>query len=71
MKAEEIKVYRKNEFGFVVDGKPVTPEFRPDLHVNAKIKPLQDLPQRDQPPVPVHGFETPICAYAAMGIRPS
>ena len=21
--------------------------------------------------VPVHGFETPICAYAAMGIRPS
>ena len=21
--------------------------------------------------VPVHGFETPICAYAAMGIGPS
>jgi hypothetical protein len=46
MKPEEVKVYRKNEFGFVVDGKPVTPDFRPDLHVRADIKPIADLPLR-------------------------
>jgi len=46
MRPEEVKVYRKNEFGFVVDGKPVTPDFRPDLHVKADIKPLPDLPLR-------------------------
>lgn len=46
MKPEEIKVYRKNEFGFVVDGKPVTPDFRPDLHVRTDIKPIADLPLR-------------------------
>lgn len=46
MKVEEINVYRRNRFGFVVDGKPVTPEFDPHLHVNADLKPLLDQPLR-------------------------
>ena len=31
----------------------------------------QDHPLAEESSVPVHGFETPICAYAAMGIGPS
>lgn len=45
MKPEEIKVYRKNEFGFVVEGKPVTPEFRTDLHIRS-FKVIPDFPLR-------------------------
>jgi len=44
MRPEEVKVYRRNQFGFVVDGKPVTPEFRPELHVRQDLRPLPNEP---------------------------
>lgn len=46
MKGEEINVYRRNIFGFVVDGRPVTPEFDPARHVSAEIRVLPNEPLR-------------------------
>ena len=44
MKVEEINVYRRNRFGMVVDGRPVTPEFDPHLHVTDLAKPIAGQP---------------------------
>ena len=46
MKEDEIRVYRGNLHGFVVDGKPVTPEFNPTIHVSPDIRPIDNEPLR-------------------------
>lgn len=40
MKPAEIAVYRLNRFGFVLEGKPVIPEFDPSWHVRGDFLPL-------------------------------
>ena len=47
-----------------------SPEVEP-YSIDETFLDLGGLPCRDLWAVPVHGYETPLCAYAAMGIRPS
>lgn len=46
MKMEEIKVYRMNLPGFVIDGRPVTPEFNQLVHTRDDLPISHDLPLR-------------------------
>lgn len=43
---EEIKVYRMNQFGFIRDGKPVTPEFAQLTHTRPELPVLKGSPLR-------------------------
>lgn len=41
---EWIKVYVLGQYGFVVDGKPVYPEYRDDVHYRPGLQPIKGLP---------------------------
>ena len=58
---EWVKVYVKGEYGFVMDGKPVFPEYSDELHCR-EVNPVSG--------VPIHrGFDfglTPACAFSQV-----
>lgn len=67
--AEWIKVYVDGQYGFVIDGKPVFPEYADELHCPAD-KAKWPKPSRDMPIVRGWDFGlTPACVYSQITSR--
>ena len=66
---EWIKVYVDGEYGFVIDGKPVWPEYRDELHCPAD-KGKWPMPSEGLPIVRSYDFGlTPACVFSQISAR--
>lgn len=69
--SEWIKVYVRGEYGFVIDGRPVWPEYHDNIHCPGAADP--DRAPRTNPKLPVYrGWDfglTPACVYSQISSR--